>query len=81
MIRIYSRPGCGQCAVTMKLLDRGGVPYEVIDLAADPWREEEVITLGCSELPVVVLPTGEHWSGLRYERVTALVSEVQGASL
>jgi len=39
---IYTKPWCGFCTRAIAVLERYGIPYEEIDVRADPAREEEM---------------------------------------
>lgn len=49
-----------------------GIEYEEKWVDRDPKALEEIKELGHLSVPVVVTPTGEHWSGLRPEKIEAL---------
>ena len=71
---VYSRQGCGACALTMRALERAGVDFEVVDLDANPAALRLVKALELSSAPVVT--TGDRWwSGFRPERIRALHHE------
>lgn len=70
-IQIYSKPACVQCSATYRALDKQGLEYTVIDIAAEADAQKEVEALGYRQLPVVVVGE-EHWSGFRPDRIQAL---------
>ncbi|OBA50682.1 MULTISPECIES: glutaredoxin domain-containing protein [Kocuria] len=72
MLIIYTTPGCTDCASTCRALTRRGVPYRTVDLSTDPKALEHVRSLGYAQAPVCIADTGEHWSGFRPDRLTAL---------
>lgn len=72
MLTIYTTPGCTDCNATCKALTRRGMPYRTVDLSTDPEALEHVRFLGYTQAPVCVTDTGEHWSGFRPDRLTAL---------
>lgn len=72
MITVYSKPACQSCRATYKYLDKAGLTYTKIDITKNPQAAEYVASLGYLSVPVVVAG-GEHWSGLRIERIEALV--------
>jgi len=57
---MYSTAWCGYCRRLKAQLDRAGVPYEEIDIEADPQAAEYVMTIngGNQTVPTVVLPDG-----------------------
>lgn len=72
MLTIYTTPGCTNCNATAKALNRRGLPYRTVDLTTDPEAIGYVRGLGYTQAPVRVTDTGEHWSGFRPDRLTAL---------
>ncbi len=62
MITMYGADWCGDCRRAKRYLDRNAVPYEYIDVAADPTEIETVIRYngGRRTIPVVVFPDGTH---------------------
>ncbi|MBV6362739.1 glutaredoxin family protein [Mycobacteroides chelonae] len=71
---VYTKPGCPQCTATKRSLDRAVVPYRSVDVTADPAARDEVLALGYSTLPVVVVEGGQHWSGFRPDRLAGLAA-------
>lgn len=71
---VYSTSGCVQCRATVQTLDKEGVPYRVVNVTQDPAAAAFVSGLGYQRAPVVVTPNGEHWSGYRAEKITALAA-------
>lgn len=71
---VYTKPGCPQCTATKRSLDRSRVPYDSVDVTADPAARETVLALGYTTLPVVVGDDGQHWAGFRPDRITALAA-------
>ncbi|MGK4188305.1 glutaredoxin-like protein NrdH [Rothia koreensis] len=67
-IVVYSTP---QCMMTKKSLDRAGIAYDEVDLAADTEALDHVKALGHTQAPVVVAE-GDHWSGFRPDKIEAL---------
>lgn len=77
-IRVYSKPACVQCTATYRAMDKLGLDYEVIDLAADEQALLEVMALGYQQAPVVV--TGdEHWAGYRPDLIKAAAARIDAA--
>lgn len=75
MITVYSKPQCPQCRMTYLALDRRGIEYHVVDVAAPEnaaalaYVSEE---LGYSTAPVVVVDDHDHWGGFRPDLIAAL---------
>lgn len=43
-VEIYTSAFCGYCHAAKRLLAEKGVGYSEIDVAAEPWRRQEMIT-------------------------------------
>lgn len=67
MITVYSKPRCMQCAAIITHLSKQGIDYQVRDAEQ---HSEEIIQLGYRQVPVVVLDSGETFSGFRPDRLT-----------
>lgn len=72
-VTVYSKDHCPQCDQTIKALDRLGVAYEVVDLAADPAALDKVREMGYSAAPVVV-SGDQQWSGFRPAMIKGLAA-------
>lgn len=72
MLTVYTTPGCTNCDATRKALTRRALPYRTVDLTTNPEALDYVRGLGYTQAPVCVTDTGEHWSGFRPDRLTAL---------
>lgn len=83
-VTVYQTPACVQCMQSKKVLDKGAVPYDVVDLSQHPESMEMVKALGYTQAPVIVVTDREgktsHWSGFRLEKLNALVTKFQGAA-
>lgn len=70
-VTVYGKPGCQQCKVTTRKLDKLAVPYTYRDVTEDPEAAERVSSLGYRALPVVTV--GDlHWSGFSDTRIERL---------
>lgn len=72
LVTVYSKNNCQPCRLTKMALDRKGVPYNErrVDLDADALAE--IKALGYLQVPVVVTPDGDSWSGLRPDKISTL---------
>ena len=77
-ITLYTKPACVQCNATKKALDRAGLEYTSVDVTLDEEARDYVMALGYVQAPVVEA-NGEHWSGLRPERIKALATVAASA--
>lgn len=77
-ITVYTKPACMQCKATKKALDRAGLDYALVDISMDDAARDYVMALGYLQAPVVVAD-GEHWSGFRPERISALTKSAAAA--
>ena len=58
VIRIYTTPWCGFCAAARKLLDKKGVPYDVVDVSTDKALRAEMTELsGRQTVPQIFIDT------------------------
>lgn len=74
MVTVYSQPGCRPCIFTKRALESAGVPYVEVDITESEEALKTVSELGYKQSPVVVTPEGDHWSGLRPDKISALVA-------
>ncbi|MGV8968490.1 MAG: glutaredoxin-like protein NrdH [Cellulomonas sp.] len=74
-ITVYSKPSCVQCTATYRALDKLGLAYATVDIAADPVAHAYVMSLGHLQAPVVVVGD-EHWSGYRPGRIAGLAERL-----
>ncbi len=77
-ITVFSKPSCVQCTATYRAMDKLGLDYDIVDLAADEAALLEVMAMGYQQVPVVVAG-GEHWSGFRPDRIKAAAQRVRVA--
>ena len=73
-IEVFSSPGCDYCRLAKDLLERKGVPYTDLDLAADPKNRQELLR----RLPRIkaipqIFVDGEHIGG--YEDLCLLADQ------
>lgn len=72
LVIIYTKSICQPCRLSKAAMDRAGVDYEERNIEEVPEYLQEVKSLGYSQAPVVVTPSGEHWSGLRPDLLNTL---------
>ena len=75
-VTVYTTPTCSQCEMTKKVLTKGNIRYDVVDLSMDEKARDYVTQeLGYSAAPVVV--AGEHhWSGFRHGALQNLIQMI-----
>lgn len=71
-VTVYSRPGCVQCTMTYRELDKNGVTYDVVDLAADASAYGAIEHLKYQQAPVVFVDDDTHWSRFRPDKIAGL---------
>ena len=61
-ITFYGADWCGDCRRSKRLLDELKVPYNLIDVEADPAASDNVIEIngGARSIPVIVFADGTH---------------------
>ncbi|CAB4123620.1 GrxC Glutaredoxin and related proteins [uncultured Caudovirales phage] len=72
-ITIYSNPNCVQCEQTKKFLTRKGVPFESKMISESPEVQAIIDEHKFQSAPVVVISTGQVWSGFRLDHLTDYV--------
>lgn len=77
-VTVLGAEWCGDCRRSKRLLDRLGVPYEWVDLVAEPERMDEVRrrTDGRQSIPVVIFPDGSHLIEPSDPTLTSRLSEL-----
>jgi glutaredoxin-like protein NrdH len=70
-ITVYSKPACVQCTATYRALDKNELEYTIVDISSDADARDYVMSLGHLQAPVVVAD-GDHWSGYRPDKISAL---------
>ena len=68
MILIYSKPGCGKCEQTRRLLEAKGLTCTVIDVTQDADAAARLHALGVKQLPYVVTDT-DAWTDFRLDKI------------
>jgi len=75
-VTVYTTPTCPQCEMTKKVLTKGNVNFNVVDLSTDSEAMSYVKDdLGYAAAPVVVAGA-RHWSGFRLGALETLVAAV-----
>jgi glutaredoxin-like protein NrdH len=69
-VTVFTLPNCMQCTMTKRALEKAGVPFDVVDLAADQQAMNLVEALGYQSAPVVV-DGDSHWSGFRPDKIAS----------
>ena len=79
IVRVYSKPNCGQCAATIRKLDLLGVEHVVED-ATDPQTLAALKELGHLSAPVVCVGVSndDMWSGYRPDRIEEIARRING---
>jgi glutaredoxin-like protein NrdH len=73
-ITVFGKPGCQQCRMTTRHLDRLHVEYTYRDITTDQDAHDTVTMLGYLTLPVIVAGNA-HWSGFRDEQLDKLAED------
>ena len=78
MITVYSKPRCMQCEMTKMWLTQNKIPFETVDIEANPGALELLKHYGYSSLPVVVIDDefdnpDKSWSGFQIDRLESLM--------
>lgn len=78
MLTVYSKPNCIQCEMTKMWLTQNKIPFEAVDIEANPGALELLKHYGYSSLPVVSIDDelsdeSKTWSGFQIEKLEALL--------
>lgn len=78
MLTVYSRPNCMQCEMTKMWIKQNDIPFEAVDIEANPGALELLKHYGYSSLPVVAIDDelsdeSKTWSGFQIEKLEALL--------
>ena len=77
-VTVYSKPSCIQCEMTKMWLKQNDIPFEAVDIEANPGALELLKHYGYSSLPVVAIDDelsdeSKTWSGFQIEKLEALL--------
>lgn len=78
MLTVYSKPNCIQCEMTKMWLKQNDIPFEAVDIEANPGALELLIHYGWQTLPVVAIDdeisdNSKSWSGFQIDKLEALL--------
>ena len=78
MLTVYSRPNCMQCEMTKMWLKQNDIPFEAVDIEANPGVLELLKHYGYSSLPVVAIDDElsdetKTWAGFQIDKLEALL--------
>lgn len=78
MLTVYSKPRCMQCEMTKIWLTQNKIPFEAVDIEANPGAFELIKHYGYSSLPVVAIDdelsdNSKSWSGFQIDKLEALL--------
>lgn len=79
ILTIYGKSGCPGCDALVRRAVRKGVPYRYVDVEQDAEALAHIKSLGYSQAPVGEVGD-DHWSGVRFDKVDALVPRLLKAS-
>ena len=68
-VKLFSKPGCGQCIATERAFKSKGVDYEYVDLSTDEEAVATIKSLGYLGAPVVYLDEDTHWTGFQLDKI------------
>jgi glutaredoxin-like protein NrdH len=74
VVVVISSPQCQPCRITKSVLEKMGVDFVERNVAEDTEALELAQSLGHKQTPVVILPSGESWSGLRPDLLANLIA-------
>lgn len=59
-VTVYTKPHCHKCELTKRLLEDYGIPYQTVDILANPDVIDTIQGYGYASLPIVVYTDWEH---------------------
>lgn len=78
MLTVYSKPNCIQCEMTKMWLTQNKIPFEAVDIEANPGAFELIKHYGYSSLPVVSIDDelsdeSKTWMKFQIDKLEALL--------
>ena len=78
MLTVYSKPRCTQCEMTKIWLTQNKIPFEAVDIEANPGAFELLKHYGYSSLPVVAIDDElsdetKTWVGFQIDKLEELI--------
>lgn len=77
---LYSQPGCTHCTITLRKLNKLGVPHTVIDISTNDEAAAHLKAEGWSTTPIIEVHRGGEivaaWNGVRPDALNALGASV-----
>ena len=78
MLTVYSKPRCMQCEMTKIRLTKNKIPFETVDIEANPGALDLLRHYGWKTLPVVVIDDelsdeSKAWSGFQIDKLEDLL--------
>ena len=75
MVVVYSKPSCGACVATKRVLDKAGVEYRTVDVSVDS-AAREMVEAGFSAMPVVAPgeDVGSWFGGFQIHRLREVIA-------
>ena len=70
-IVLWEKPGCSQCEMTRKQLDKRGIIYTTRRLDRSPKAVDRFLELGLLAAPIVETDD-RRWSGFRLDKINSL---------
>lgn len=74
-ITLYSVDSCQGCRITAQMLEKAGIPFQVVDLSQRPDLIEQFRVEGLIQAPVVE-HKGERTAGFRPDLIRSIVSSM-----
>jgi glutaredoxin-like protein NrdH len=76
-VTVYTTPSCPQCEMTKKVLTKGNIRFDVVDLSTDDDAMEMVKGMGYVSAPVVIAKE-QSWSGFRLGLLEGVIAMIHG---
>lgn len=81
MVVVYSKPGCGACVASKRVLDKAGVEYRSVDVSVDSAARDMLVERGFSAMPVVAPgeDVGSWFGGFQLARLREVIAAEMAA--
>lgn len=79
MLKVYTKPNCGDCEKTKDELNNRSIEFTVVDMLSDKTALNRFKALGHRQAPVVETADGQTWSGFNLDKIKSLIKDTTAA--
>lgn len=73
MVKVFTKNGCRQCAMTKKIMAACGIDFEEININNNPEFRDKLIADGFGSMPVV-MTDDTSWAGFQPDKIHSLTN-------